>query len=120
MVVPGTADESRQASGMTPQAERQAIDDEQAKVPGDAIFRMSGQGVDGNVRITSTSVHIEDGQPVWYLGGFGKCGGAIPPPEQQAAIRAYFAKYTTAEVRFEKGRLISTTPVNIAKLKGCE
>ena len=117
--VPGTANvDAPLPSGMSPQAERQAVAAEQAKVPIGGIFGMaSDRDAEGNaVRITSASVHIENGQPVWYLGGFGRCGGAVPPPKQQAALRGYIAKYTTADVRFEKGGLFSTTPVHI---KGC-
>src|SRR5262252_6684171 len=103
VAVSGTADvNAPTSSGMSPQAERQAAAAEQAKVPIGGIFGMaSDRDAEGNaIRITSASVHIENGQPVSYLGGIGKClRGAIPSPEQQTTIRAYFAKYTTAEVR---------------------
>ena len=100
--MPGTADvDAPLPSGMSPQAERKAVAAEQTKVPIGGIFGMaSDRDAEGNtVRITSASVHIENGQPVWYLRGVGKClRGAVPPLKQQVALRAYFAKYTTAEV----------------------
>jgi hypothetical protein len=67
--------------------------------------------------ITSASIHVEDGQPVWYIGAVGRClRGVIATPKQQAEVRAYFAKYTNAEVRFEKGMFASSSPVNV---EGC-
>jgi len=50
------------------------------------------------------------------LEGSAGAGAQFRPPKQQAALRGYIAKYTTADVRFEKGGLFSTTPVHI---KGC-
>ena len=122
---PGTADVNAPLpSSMSPQDERKAVAAEQAKVPIGGILGMaSDRDAEGNaVRITSASVHIGIGQLVWFIEA---CGGTVlPTPKQQAAIRAYFAKYTTAEVIFLRtsgfarpGAFSSTTPVHI---EGCK
>jgi len=118
VAVPGTAD-APLPSGMSPQAERQAIKTEMAKVPLGPIMGMHAPDRDSEgITITSAGVHIENGQPAWYIGAVGKCGGTVPTPKQQAAVRAYFAKYTTAEVRFEKGRMFSISAM--PPIKGCD
>ena len=93
VAVPGTADTADvnapfQSSAEKP-VERQITDAEQAKVPVGPIFRMSDLDAEGNgVMITSASIHVEDGQPVWYIGAVGRClRGVIATPKQQAEVR---------------------------------
>jgi hypothetical protein len=123
VAVPGTADTAGVNVPFQPFAEkpveRQITDAEKAKVPLSPIFPMSDRDAEGNgVMITSASIHVEDGQPVWYIGAVGRClRGVIATPKQQAEVRAYLAKYTNAEVRFEKGRFASSSPVNLG---GCK
>jgi hypothetical protein len=117
IAVPGTADVDR-ASAPKP-LERQIVEAEMAKSPPfKDLTRMSGRDATGDmVRPISTSVHIENGSPVWYVGTVGKCGGELPPPDLEADVRAEFAKYTTTPVKFEKGAYFSTSPMNFHNCK---
>jgi hypothetical protein len=106
IAVPGTADVLGGAS--EPKSlERQVIEAEEAKAPPfKDLTEMSGRDANGAmVQPVSTSVHIENGSPVWYVGTLGKCGrGELPPPDLEVKVRAEFAKYTTTPVKFEKGQ----------------
>ena len=76
--------------------------------PFNDLIQMSGRDANGNaVRVISTSVHFENGAPVWYVGTLGKCGGELAPPDFQAQVRAELAKYTTTPVKFEKGDFVT-------------
>jgi hypothetical protein len=89
VAVPGTAD----TAGVPEKpVERQITDAEQAKAPVGPIFRMSDLDAEGNgVMITSASIHVEDGQPVWYIGAVGTClRGVIATPKQQGGSPGVF------------------------------
>lgn len=89
--------------------------------PFNDLLQMSSRDANGNaVRVVSTSVHIENGAPVWYVGTLGKCGGELAPPDLQAQVRAEFAKYTTTPVKFEAGSFATTSGNGGNPFKNCK